>query len=104
MEPTTWQALSAMLLVERSGFGLNELLGGTELKVPPAYCPHPCLCGCRTIATLAAIIEGNLQLFGPLSVEDDQHAIFVFGAVECQIPIQCRVHEFVANPVRKVAS
>src|SRR3546814_20562197 len=27
MEPTTWQALSAMLLVERSGFGLNELLG-----------------------------------------------------------------------------
>src|SRR3546814_12253531 len=27
VEPTTWQALPAMLLVERSGFGLNELLG-----------------------------------------------------------------------------
>src|SRR3546814_6124320 len=26
VEPTTWQALPAMLLVERSGFGLNELL------------------------------------------------------------------------------
>src|SRR3546814_19672851 len=26
VEPTTWQALSATLLVERSGFGLNELL------------------------------------------------------------------------------
>ena len=26
-EPTTWQAFSAMLLVERSKFGLNELLG-----------------------------------------------------------------------------
>src|SRR3546814_14102005 len=26
VEPTTWQVLPAMLLVERSGFGLNELL------------------------------------------------------------------------------
>ena len=26
MEPNTWQALSAMCLVERSGFGLNALL------------------------------------------------------------------------------
>ena len=27
MEPTAWQAFSAMWLVERSGFGLNALLG-----------------------------------------------------------------------------
>lgn len=26
MEPTSWQALPAMRLVERSGFGLNALL------------------------------------------------------------------------------
>src|SRR3546814_14149242 len=27
VEPSTWQALPAMCLVERSGFGLNALLG-----------------------------------------------------------------------------
>ncbi len=27
MEANTWQALSAMYLTERNGFGLNELLG-----------------------------------------------------------------------------
>src|SRR3546814_9130285 len=30
VDRTTWQALPAMLLVERSGFGLNELLGANQ--------------------------------------------------------------------------
>ena len=32
MEPPTWQALSAMWAVERSGFGLNALLGCGRLR------------------------------------------------------------------------
>src|SRR3546814_11431594 len=34
VEPTTWQALPAMLLVERSGFGLNDLLGCRPMNQP----------------------------------------------------------------------
>src|SRR3546814_18958565 len=33
VEPKPWQAFSAMALVERSKFGLNELLGGTLVSM-----------------------------------------------------------------------
>src|SRR5690606_2438000 len=39
-EPTTWQALSAMLLVERSKFGLNELLGPTPAVIEELQDEH----------------------------------------------------------------